>query len=125
GPGSAPVHRARAARPRGRTHDPTRRPDQHHRARGAGPRRAVMHVRPAAPADLDALAALAGRLGYPSSAAEVEARLHLLTAHPGLHAVYVAEAEGAVVGWVHVFVGARLESEPFGELGGLVVDERQ
>ncbi|HLT45938.1 MAG TPA: GNAT family N-acetyltransferase [Rubricoccaceae bacterium] len=83
-----------------------------------------MRVRRAEPGDLDALAALAGQLGYPSTPDEASSRLRLLTAHPDLHAVYVAEVGDAVAGWVHVFVGARLESDPFAEIGGLVVDER-
>ena len=38
--------------------------------------------------------------------------------------VYVAAgADGAVVGWVHVFLAHRLVAEPFAEIGGLVVDE--
>ncbi|MGB9593658.1 MAG: GNAT family N-acetyltransferase, partial [Anaerolineae bacterium] len=39
------------------------------------------------------------------------------------HAVFVAEAEGVVVGWVHVYAVATLESPAHAEIGGLVVDE--
>ena len=85
-----------------------------------------MHIRRATPADLEALTALAAQLGYPSSSAEIEARLRRLSAHPDLHAVYVAETPpGAVVGWMHVFISARVESDPFAEIGGLVVDQQQ
>ena len=85
-----------------------------------------MLIRHVAPNDAEALAALAGQLGYPSTPAEIEARLRLLHAHPDLHAVYVAEDPGgAVAGWLHVFVSAHLESDAFAEVGGLVVDERQ
>ena len=86
----------------------------------------AIRIRDAAPPDAEALAALAGQLGYPSGAAEVGSRLAFMAAHPALHAVYVAEdAQGAVAGWVHVFVSAHVESDPFAEIGGLVVDEQQ
>lgn len=84
-----------------------------------------MHIRPAESGDVVTLAALAGQLGYPSTPGEVAARLRFLGAHPDLHAAFVAEADGIIVGWVHVFISARLESDAFAEIGGLVVDDRQ
>jgi GNAT superfamily N-acetyltransferase len=78
-------------------------------------------VRPAEQDDANALARLAGELGYPSTPVEVLARLDRLRADPG-HAVFVAErAPGAVLGWLHVFVARRLETDCFAEIGGLVV----
>ncbi len=83
-----------------------------------------MRPRQAQPADLPALTELAGELGYPSSEAEIGERLRLLLAHPELHAVFVAEDEaGAPAAWIHVFAAHRLESDPFAEIGGLVVGE--
>jgi GNAT superfamily N-acetyltransferase len=82
-----------------------------------------LEVRPALLADAEALAALAGELGYPATPELVEARLAAILAGPG-HAVLVAESiPGEVVGWIHVFGARRVESEPFAELGGLVVRE--
>ncbi len=82
-----------------------------------------MQMREAVAADVPALAALAGELGYPSSEGEVGERLRRLLAHSDLHAVFVAEGEaaGEAAGWIHVFAAHRLESEPFAEIGGLVV----
>lgn len=31
--------------------------------------------------------------------------------------------DGSVVGWIHVYIAMRVESNPFGELGGFVVEE--
>jgi GNAT superfamily N-acetyltransferase len=79
-------------------------------------------VRPAEQDDANALARLAGELGYPSTPVKVLARLDRLRADPGSHAVFVAErAPGAVLGWLHVFVARRLETDCFAEIGGLVV----
>ena len=51
-------------------------------------------------------------------------RLEELLADPK-HIVYVAEEAGTVVGWIHGFYTLRVETDPFVEIGGLVVDERQ
>jgi GNAT superfamily N-acetyltransferase len=37
------------------------------------------------------------------------------------HVVYVACLSDAVVGWIDVSIGHHLQTEPFGEIGGLVV----
>ncbi len=82
-----------------------------------------MHIRPMTPADADAAARLATQLGYPSTAAEIERRFHLVEDDPD-HGLFVAEtADGQVAGWVHVHGRRLLEAEPFAEIGGLVVDE--
>ncbi len=83
----------------------------------------MMTIRPAAGGDAEAIAMLSGELGYPAVAEDVDRRLSQMAAAEG-HAIYVAEAgDGSVVGWIHVFGACRLESEPFAELGGLVVAE--
>lgn len=89
-------------------------------------------VRAARSEDAAALARLAGQLGYPSSAGQVERRLTQVLGRPE-HAVLVAEAaapssalpEGstALAGWIHAFVERSIESDPTVEIGGLVVDE--
>ncbi|MEM6784046.1 MAG: GNAT family N-acetyltransferase [Bacteroidota bacterium] len=82
-----------------------------------------MTVRPATLHDAQALAALSGQLGYPSSEARLRVRLtSILYAED--HAVFVADdAQGHVLGWIHVCEVRRLESDPFAEIGGLVVHE--
>lgn len=83
-----------------------------------------MRMREAVAADAPALAVLAGELGYPSSEAEVGERLARLLARPRSHAVFVAEGEaGSPVAWIHVVVVLQVESDPFAEIGGLVVGE--
>ncbi|MEK4156147.1 GNAT family N-acetyltransferase [Paenibacillus sp. FSL R7-0163] len=39
------------------------------------------------------------------------------------HAVYVAESDHRLVGWIHATVRILLESPSFVEIGGLVVDQ--
>lgn len=80
-------------------------------------------LRPAAPADVPALAGLATQLGYPNTPEQIAGRLAALGAVPG-HAVLVAEqpGDGAVIGWIHVGSTRWLESDPYAEIGGLVVD---
>lgn len=81
-------------------------------------------IRPARSADAAALAALAGQLGYPSTEADILRRLVMIEDRPQ-HAVFVAEADGAVAGWVHVLLDLHLESGEFAEIAGLVVDEHR
>ena len=51
-------------------------------------------------------------------------RLAGILSHPD-QAVFVAEVEGRIAGWVHVFACPTVESELYAEIGGLVVDENQ
>lgn len=81
----------------------------------------MVTIRDAAESDVEALAGLAGQLGYPSTAAQLRHRLGSLRARAD-HAVLVAGDVGTVAGWIHVFVAERIESDPFAEIGGLVVD---
>ncbi|HKV10405.1 MAG TPA: GNAT family N-acetyltransferase [Thermoanaerobaculia bacterium] len=82
-----------------------------------------MTFRPARPSDAAAIAVLATQLGYPSGPEESERRLRAL-AERSDHAVLVAEADdGAVVAWCHVGGALPVETDPFAEILGLVVDE--
>lgn len=69
------------------------------------------------------LAELAGQLGYPSTGAEIERRFVGLESSRD-HKVFVAQANGEVVGWIGVFVYRCLEADARAEISGLVVDER-
>jgi ribosomal protein S18 acetylase RimI-like enzyme len=73
--------------------------------------------------DAQAVAVLAGELGYPSTTAQVARRLESLLGKDGEHAL-VAEDDGVVVGWTHVRAIACLENDPHAEIWGLVVSER-
>lgn len=67
------------------------------------------------------IARLSGQLGYPSNVDEIERRLRFITGCQD-NVVYAAEIDGELVGWVHAHGRYLIESEPFIEIGGLVVD---
>ena len=80
-------------------------------------------LREASESDAAAMARLSGQLGYPMGPATARERLAAL-AHGGRDAIFVATAEdGTVVGWVHVYGAQHFVTEPFAEVGGLIVDE--
>ncbi len=82
----------------------------------------MMRVRAMKASDAGMVSALSGQLGYPSAPEEIGRRFETLS---GVleSAVFVAEAPGgAVAGWIHVIGTRTLESEPYAELAGLVVD---
>jgi GNAT superfamily N-acetyltransferase len=76
----------------------------------------------AVPADIPDLADLAGQLGYPSTPEQVAGRFDTLNKKPDENAVFVAELDGRVAGWVHVHRYQLLVESPEAEIGGLVVD---
>src|SRR2546425_9851939 len=79
-------------------------------------------VRPMTEGDAPEVAGLSGQLGYPSTVAQISRRLERLSVDTE-SAVFVAEGEdGRIAGWVHVLGRWFLESDPYAELGGLVVD---
>lgn len=69
---------------------------------------------------MEALARLAGELGYPSTAGEMRIRFAALS--PG-DEVLVAENDGSVDAWMHLAIVVSLEGSPFAEIRGLVVTE--
>lgn len=78
--------------------------------------------RKAVPQDSLEIARLSGQLGYPANAEQIEARLApILNADD--HVVIVAEALSKLVGWIHVHGRLLVESPPYAEIGGLVVDQ--
>ncbi len=81
-----------------------------------------MRIRSMTARDAREVAALSSQLGYPSTAAEIEKRFRAAAQAPD-SALDVAETDdGRVVGWVHVVGRHFLESEPYVEIAGLVVD---
>jgi GNAT superfamily N-acetyltransferase len=81
-----------------------------------------MEIREATVEDAGKLAALSIQLGYSTTAEDVAGRLRALRERPD-NAVFVAEEDGMVAGWLHVSGMLFLESPPFAEVAGLVVDE--
>ena len=81
-----------------------------------------MNLRLARKEDAEALAGLCVQMGYPSSPEQVAVRLADLHARPD-NAVFVAEVEGSLAGWVSVVICPTLESDRCAEVSGLVVDE--
>lgn len=83
-------------------------------------------IRTANAADAAELARLAVELGYPTTPAQAAARLAKIAEADIGAAVLVAESPGgaSLLGWVHVEPRVHLESEPFVEIGGLVVGAR-
>ncbi|MBN1451353.1 MAG: hypothetical protein JW963_10095 [Anaerolineales bacterium] len=73
--------------------------------------------------DAVALAKLAAQLGYPSTAGQVCRRFEILAEKSDENAVFVAEADGKILGWVHAHLYTLLVDDPETEIGGLVVDE--
>jgi len=79
-------------------------------------------IRLATAADTEDIARLAGQLGYPATAEETIQRLQEVYRHSE-HAVFIAEADGKLAGWMHVFVRPSLTTPSSAEIAGLVVDE--
>ena len=80
-----------------------------------------MTIRSARESDAATVASLSTQLGYPASPEQIGDRLASIGERVDQE-VLVAEQAGTVVGWVHVFRSDRLETDPFAEIGGLVVD---
>src|SRR5258708_40005953 len=83
-----------------------------------------MRIRRARKNDSARIAELSTQLGYPATGQEIVQRMERMRP-TALHAVFVAEAEKLVTGWLHVG-GTPLLGVPVGGEGkGLVVDETE
>ena len=79
-----------------------------------------MNIRVAEIEDAQSLCELSTQLDYPTSGAEFLDRLRLIL-DLREHVVLVADSDGgSVVGWIHLFVALRLQTEAFAEFGGAV-----
>src|SRR5437867_10053900 len=82
----------------------------------------MMRVRMMTLDDAQEVARLSGQLGYPATTEQVERRFRAL-ARSVDSAILVAETdEPGLAGWAHLVGRELLESDPFAELMGLVVD---
>jgi len=72
--------------------------------------------------DAQEVCALSLQLGYKITAAATARAIAEITAS-AVDDAFVALHNNRVVGWLHVFYTLRMESAPFCEIGGLVVDE--
>ena len=79
-----------------------------------------MVIRAVESRDIHALAALAGELGYPTSAGQMARRLAAVAGRDE-HAVFVADDDGGCVGWIHVSIIDSLENDRHAEIRGLIV----
>ncbi len=73
--------------------------------------------------DAAAVARLTGQLGYPVTVEAMQQRIATLI-NLRDHVVYAACMGDSVVGWIDVRIAHHLQSEPCGEIGGLVVDRQ-
>jgi GNAT superfamily N-acetyltransferase len=80
-------------------------------------------IREATLQDAARLAGLSSQLAYPSTPDQIAARLPALQ-QSSEHAVFVAEAAGEVVGFIHVQLRHALEHDTRAEVASLVVDEK-
>ena len=80
-----------------------------------------MNTRLARQEDAPAIAALVSQLGYDAARREVADRLARLLARSGQRFI-VAEADGRLLGWVHVELADYVDSGTYAQIGGLVVD---
>lgn len=83
-----------------------------------------LRIRNARTSDVPRIAELSGELGYPTAEKEMRERFARIRP-PGAHAVFVAEFEKNVVGWIHVSITPLLEVPRRAEVNGLIVADGQ
>ncbi|ODG93900.1 GNAT family N-acetyltransferase [Gottfriedia luciferensis] len=71
--------------------------------------------------DSSEIARLSGQLGYNVEKDQVIERLNKILGQND-HVVIVAEIEGQLIGWIHAHGRYLIESPPYVEIGGLIVD---
>lgn len=79
-------------------------------------------IRNAEISDSESIAELSGQLGYISNNSVTQNRLIEILENKN-NCVFVAVSNKTIVGWIHGFYTLRVESDPFIEIGGLVVHE--
>ncbi len=79
-------------------------------------------IRKIAVEDAESIAVLSEQLGYSLPIAETVERIKEIISRED-HVAFVASENEKIFGWIHAFKAVLLESRPFIEIGGLVVDE--
>lgn len=82
-------------------------------------------IRIARLSDAQQIAKLCLQLGYSNSSQEIENRLNAIDPDRTQSIWVAASNKNDIVGWVHALKVIYLESSPFIEIGGLVVDQDQ
>jgi GNAT superfamily N-acetyltransferase len=78
-------------------------------------------VRAATGADAGDIARIGNQLGYEMGTAETADRIRRILMKEDQR-IFIAEADGRPVGWVHVAMTDYIEADPFAIIAGLVVD---
>ena len=73
--------------------------------------------------DAEAVAALSKQLGYEVSVAQTKDNIAAVLLSPDNEA-FVAMHENNIVGWINITHSVLIESSPFCEIRGLIVDEK-
>jgi ribosomal protein S18 acetylase RimI-like enzyme len=84
----------------------------------------MVTIRPMEEDDLPSVTALTTQLGYPSTLDAITRRYRAIVTGDEC-ALYVAEVDGAVAGWVYVRGVLLLEDDTRAEVWGLVVEEQR
>jgi GNAT superfamily N-acetyltransferase len=85
--------------------------------------RGIQPIRRANKEDSDAVARLAGELGYPVGAKKMRRRIQVILASAADLLVVAADSSGAVIGWLQAHAAHIVESGFRVEITGLVVSE--
>ena len=83
-----------------------------------------LKLRRAKRSDAPSIAELSGELGYPATTEDIRTRLAELKP-ARQHAVFLAEADELVIGWIHVSLVPLLEVPRRAEINGLIVADGQ
>jgi len=83
----------------------------------------MVQIREISEEDAESVATLSTQLGYESDIKQTSERIKRIN-NSNENCAFVALVDGEVVGWIHGFYTLRIESDPFIEIGGLIVDEK-
>lgn len=72
--------------------------------------------------DSEEIANLSSQLGYPATLDDMQNRLQEIIRH-SWNCAFAAVENEKVIGWIHAFYITRVETAPFVEIAGLVIDE--
>ena len=72
--------------------------------------------------DTQAIADLSAQWGYQSTKEKMSRCLHDIGNNSD-HVIYVLLNDDQIIGWIHGIYSLRMETDPFVEIGGLIVDK--